>query len=87
MESLKKDTNELIYKTEIDTDIENKLTVTTGETLGKDKLGSWDWHIHTTIPKIRINKSLIYSTGKSAQYSVMAYMLKESEKEWIYVYG
>ena len=34
------DTNELIYKTEIDTDIENKLMVTKGERGGeRDKLG------------------------------------------------
>ena len=32
------------------------------------------------------NKHLLYSTGNSTQYSVMAYMGKESKKEWIYVY-
>ena len=32
------------------------------------------------------NKDLLYSTGNSAQYSVMAYMGKESKEEWIYVY-
>ena len=32
------------------------------------------------------NKDLLYSTGKSAQYSVITYMGKESEKEWIYVH-
>ena len=31
MESKKKDTNELIYKTEINSDTENKLMVTKGE--------------------------------------------------------
>ena len=31
------------------------------------------------------NKDLLYSTGNSTQYSVMAYMGKESKKEWIYV--
>ena len=34
------------------TDVENKLMVTMGERRGKDKLGDWDWHIHTTIYKI-----------------------------------
>ena len=29
---------------------------------------------------------LLYSTGNSTQYSVMAYMGKESKKEWIHVY-
>ena len=32
------------------------------------------------------NKDLLYSTGDSAQYSVMTYMGIESKKEWIYVY-
>ena len=32
------------------------------------------------------NKDLLYSTGNSTQYFVMAYMRKESKKEWIYVY-
>ena len=32
------------------------------------------------------NKDLLYRTGKSTQYSVVTYMGKESEKEWIYVY-
>ena len=32
------------------------------------------------------NKDLLYSTGISTQYSVMACMGKESEKERIYVY-
>ena len=32
------------------------------------------------------NKDLLYSTRSSTQYSVITYMRKESEKEWIYVY-
>ena len=43
-------TNELIYKTDRVTDIENKLTVTRGKRW-RDKLGGWDGHIHTTIYK------------------------------------
>ena len=54
------------------TDVENKLMVTKGARGGRDKLGDWDWHIHTTIYKI--NKDLLYSTGNSTQYSVMTYM-------------
>ena len=34
------------------TDIENKLMVTKGENEGRDKLGAWDWQVHTTIYKI-----------------------------------
>ena len=29
---------------------------------------------------------LLYSTGNSTQYSVIIYMGKEAEKEWMYVY-
>ena len=32
------------------TDLENKLMVTGG--VGRDRLGVWDWHVHTTIFKI-----------------------------------
>ena len=35
---------------------------------------------------VGLDKDLLYSTGNSAQYSVMSYMRKESEKEWIYVH-
>ena len=45
VESKKNDTNELIYKTELDsqTDIENKLIVSKGTSVGgKDKLGALD---------------------------------------------
>ena len=38
----KNDTNELIYKTEIDSQTENKLVVTKGKGRGKEKLGLWD---------------------------------------------
>ena len=32
------------------------------------------------------NKDLLYSTDNSTQYSVMAYMGKESKKEWMNVF-
>ena len=34
--------HKLIYKTETITDVENKLTVTKGESRGKGYLGDWD---------------------------------------------
>ena len=34
------------------TDVENKLMVTKGKGCGRDKLGDWDRHIHTTIYNI-----------------------------------
>ena len=43
MES-KYDGNELIYQTETDLDLENKLMVTKGEGGRRDKLGNWDGH-------------------------------------------
>ena len=41
-----------------------------------------------TLPHIKeiTNKDLLYSTGKSAQYSVITYMGQESEKECTCVY-
>ena len=39
-----------------------------------------------TLLKWIMNKDLLCSTGNSTQYSVITYMGKESEKEWIYVY-
>ena len=68
------------------TDVENKLMVTGG---------MWQGGIHRktgidtyTLLHIKqvTNKDLLYSTGNATQYSVMAYMGKESKKEWIYVY-
>ena len=45
VESKKNYTNELIYKTETDSDIENKFMVNKGEG-GRDKLGVRDYHTH-----------------------------------------
>ena len=42
MWNVKYDPNEVIYKTETDSDIENKLMVTKGERGGEGKLGVWD---------------------------------------------
>ena len=43
MWNIKNNTNESIYKTETDSDIENKLMVNKGEREGRrDKLGIWD---------------------------------------------
>ena len=36
--------------------------------------------------KLVSNKDLLYSTRECTQYSVITYMGKEPEKEWIYVY-
>ena len=40
--NLKNDTKELVYKTEIDSYIEDKLMISKGEKRGRGKLGIWD---------------------------------------------
>ena len=44
----KRDTNELIYKTEVESQIQKTNLWLPGGKRGRDKLGGWDWHIHTT---------------------------------------
>ena len=66
---------------------QNKLTVTKEETLW----GRINWEVGIgiyTLPykKSISNKDLLYSTGKSTRYPVIAYKGKESEKEWIFIY-
>ena len=47
------DTNEITYKTEKDTDLENKpMVVGWGKDGGKGWLGSLDGHVHTVIFKM-----------------------------------
>ena len=45
----------------------------------REKIRDWDLHRHVTTYKIT-NKDLLYSTGNITQYSVLAYMGKESKK-------
>ena len=62
-------------------DFETKHMVTKGEMWGRrDKLGDWDWHIHTTIYKIS-NNHLLYNTGKSTQFCVISYIGKKIWEE------
>lgn len=44
-------------------------------------MGDWDWHMHTIIYNTVLNKNLLYSTGNSNQYSVMAYIGREFKKK------
>ena len=53
---------------------------------GGGKTGGWDDIVTLQYMEWMSNKDLPYSTGKSTQYSVVTYIEKESEKEWIYVY-
>ena len=87
MESNKKDdTNELIYKTETDSQsFENKLMVTKRERIGgginsETGVNSLLINIYTRIFKIAINKHLLYSTGKFTQNCVIIYMGKNRKE-------
>ena len=66
MESLKNGTNEPIYKSEIVTDVENKLMVTK-EKGGKDKLGGWDWHRLRNLPQIYGVIEILWLSLKNTQ--------------------
>ena len=47
-----------------------------------DGLGVWDWHMHTMVyGMVGQLGPAIYSTGNSAQNSVIIYVGKESENE------
>ena len=86
VESKKKSTNELIYETEIELQMQRTNLQLPG---GKGQ-GGTNWEIgidvYTLLDIKQItNKNLLYSTGNSTQYSVMAYMGKESKKEWNHV--
>ena len=66
------------------TDTENKLMVTKGERVGRDKLGVWDQQIQNTTYKIN-NKVLLYSTGNYIQYLVINHNGKEYLKKNVYI--
>ena len=76
VEMKKKDTNELIYKTEPDSEKENKLLVTKEEGVEVS-----DEQVHSTL--YQINK---HNTGNSIQYLATTYNGKESERIYIFAY-
>ena len=88
MESNKNYTKELICNNRNRPKVfKTKLIVTKGKRLG----GRMDWEVGIDIyilpyTKFIGNKDLLYSSRKSIQYSVIAYMSKESEKEGMYTY-
>ena len=87
MESLKRNaTNELIYKTEKDSDSENEFKVAKEEGLG-EQIGSWDAHAHTAIFKMDNQQ------GPTVQHRELCSMLcgswdggRELGGEWIHVF-
>ena len=79
--------NELIYKTEIDSQIQKtSLWLPKAERRG-EKNQEFGINIYTLLyVRQIINKDLLYNPGNPTQYSEITYMEKESEKEGIYVY-
>ena len=67
------------------TDFKDKLMGTKGERWENGINKAFRINIYTLLYiKQIINKDLLYSTGNSAQNSVITYMEKDSKKEWIY---
>ena len=78
MWNLKYDTNEPVYETETDSDIENRLVVTKGE----GGRGRKDWECGISRCKLLhtewiSNKVLLYCTGNCIQYPVINHNGKE----------
>ena len=83
----KNDTNELVYKTELDSQTEKtNLPLPKGKRQGRDKLGVCVINIYTLLCVNQItNKDLLCSIGNSTQYSVITYNGKESGKRFIHI--
>ena len=85
MWDLKYDTNELIYKTETDSQTQkNNLCLPKGKGGGGEINQKFGNNIYTLLYIKQLNnKDLLCSTGNYTQYFVMTYMEKEYEKEYI----
>ena len=79
----KNDADELVYKSTHRQ--KTNLWLLKGRWVGRDKLGSWDKHIHTTIYKTN-EKDLPRNTEKYIRDIVTTYTRKESEKEYMCMY-
>ena len=80
MWNLKYDTNKLIYKTEIESQIQKTNVWLLKRKGGGVKLGVWDQQTQTTTYKTDKQDSTIYSTGDHIQYPIM----NQNRKEHIY---
>ena len=67
------DTNELIKKRDSQT-WRMDLWLTGGRMRGRNSQGVWNGHVHTAILKTDNQLDLLYSTWKSAQCYVVAWM-------------
>ena len=80
MRNLKSNTNESLYKTEIDSQTQKaNLWLPKGKVRRGGINQEYGTNIQTTMHKI-INRSLLYSTENYIQYLVITYDGKESEK-------
>ena len=90
MWNLKKDTNELMCRTESDSKTLKNLWLSKGTGWG---VGGMDWGFGTDdictmrYMELLANRDLLYSTENSTQYSAIIYVGKESEREWIHMPG
>ena len=81
------DTNNLIYKTEIDTDLQNKLMVDRGEDSKIEIVREFGMDMHTPLYlKWKINKAVLYSTWNSAQRYIADWMGGEFGGECTHVH-
>ena len=86
MWNLKYDTNELIYKTEIDSQTQKTNLWLPKRKGGGGRINSeFGINRYTLLFIKQINKDLLYSTGNYIQYLVITYNGQESEKEYTYV--
>ena len=84
----KKDTNELICRTETDSQTLKNLWLPKGTGWGR---GGMDWGCGIGTCTLRCvewltNRDLLYNTENSKEYCVIIYVGKESEREWMYVH-
>ena len=67
------------------TGFEDKLMVSKADRIGgRVWTGVWDWPVHIVVDG-RAYSDLLHSTGSSAQSSVIMYVGKEPETEWVCV--
>ena len=75
---LKYDTNELIYKTETDSQTQKTtLWLPKGKGWGRDKLGVWDYQTQTIYTEWINSQVPLYSTGNYVKYPVINHNIKE----------
>ena len=67
------------------TNFKNKHNYQRGQVGVRDRLGAWDWHMHTVVYGMDGQWKPLHSTRNSIQYSVITYMGKGSDKKCLYI--